>query len=261
MRKILRQFRVAPQRLEIEMPMQIGLLIEVMTHTCKVIGRTVNKEPITGIPADQGIRTAHFRAAAAGLTCALIAFGTAESMAQISPQPSPQLQTRQDPVTAPAALESGFNVIVIGVMQGSSPEGFSRQVLEALPTSLMDPQTNFTSGVGFRRDKDYRLVMAFHGDDMVEASTLCTRTNDVEASVPPEQSDLMAATRITGAFCDGDDPISTATDRMGGSISPGQTGFRFMVSDMAKQLFPDGFGTIPGAISAQRSGTMVRPVE
>jgi hypothetical protein len=257
MRKILRQFRVAPQRLEIEIPMQIRLLIEVMTHTSKVMSHIVNKKPITRIPAGQGIRTAHFQAAAAGLTCILIAFGTAETMAQSSPQP----QTRQAPVTAPAAPQSGFNVIVIGVMQGSSPEDFSRQVLEALPTSLMDPQTNFTSGVGFRRDKDYRLVMAFHGDDMVEASTLCTRTNDVEASVPPEQSDLMAATRITGAFCDGDDPISTATDRMGGSISPGQTGFRFMVSDMAKQLFPDGFGTIPGAISAQRSGTMVRPVE
>jgi hypothetical protein len=54
-----------------------------------------------------------------------------------------------------------------------------------------------------------------------------------------------------GTTCDGGDPITTATDRMGGSISPDQAGFRFMVSDMAKQLFPDGFGTIPGALSGQ----------
>ena len=34
----------------------------------------------------------------------------------------------------------------------------------------MDPRTNFTAGVGFKRDKHYRLVMAFHGEDMMDAS-------------------------------------------------------------------------------------------
>lgn len=207
------------------------------------------------------MRTPCFRAAAAGLTCAMIAFGATGALAQTEPQTGSQAPVQQDPVTAPAPPESGFDVIVIGVMKGSSPDEFSRKVLEALPSTLMNPQTNFTSGVGFDRGKDYRLVIAFHGEEMMEAPALCTRTNDVEAAPPPEQTDLMAATRITAAFCDGGEPLNTATDRMVGSVSPGQAGFRFLVSDIAKQLFPDGFGTLPGTISAQPPGTMVRPIE
>jgi hypothetical protein len=195
------------------------------------------------------------RTAVAGLTGAMIVFGAIGVMAQGNPQADPQ----KDPITAPAPPESGFDVIIIGVMKGSSPEDFSQKVVEAIPPQLMDPKTNFTSGVGFKRDKDYRLVIAFHGEDMLEADTLCTRTDDVDTTPPPEQADLMAATRITAAFCDGAKPLKTATDRMVGSVSPGQAGFRFLVSDITKQLFPDGFGTIPGTISSQPPGTMVTP--
>ena len=197
----------------------------------------------------------HIRTVVAGLTGAMIVFAAISVMAQENPQTNSQ----KDPVTAPAPPESGFDVIVIGVMKGSSPEDFSQKVVEAIPPQLMDPKTNFTSGVGFKRDRDYRLVIAFHGEDMLEADTLCTRTDDVDTTPPPEQADLMAATRITAAFCEGAKPLSTATDRMVGSITPGQAGFRFLVSDITKQLFPDGFGTLPGTISAQQPGTMVTP--
>jgi hypothetical protein len=197
----------------------------------------------------------HFRAAVAGLTGAMIVFGSTGVLAQGNPQPDPQ----KDPITAPAPPESGFDVIVIGVMKGSSPEDFSQKVVEALPQQLKDPRTNFTSGVGFKRDRDYRLVIAFHGEDMMDADTLCTRTYEVDTTPPPEQANLMAATRVTAAFCEGAKPLKTATDRMVGSISPGQAGFRFLVSDITKQLFPDGFGTIPGTISSQPPGTMVTP--
>jgi hypothetical protein len=197
----------------------------------------------------------HFRAAVAGLTGAMIVFGSTGVLAQGNPQPDPQ----KDPITAPAPPESGFDVIVIGVMKGSSPEDFSQKVVEALPQQLKDPRTNFTSGVGFKHDRDYRLVIAFHGEDLMDADTLCTRTYEVDTTPPPEQANLMAATRVTAAFCEGAKPLKTATDRMVGSISPGQAGFRFLVSDITKQLFPDGFGTIPGTISSQPPGTMVTP--
>jgi hypothetical protein len=186
----------------------------------------------------------------------MIVFGSTGVMAQGNPQPDPQ----KNPVTAPAPPESGFDVIVIGVMKGSSPEDFSQKVVEALPQQLKDPRTNFTSGVGFKHDRDYRLVIAFHGEDLMDADTLCTRTYEVDTTPPPEQANLMAATRVTAAFCEGAKPLKTATDRMVGSISPGQAGFRFLVSDITKQLFPDGFGTIPGTISSQPPGTMVTPV-
>ena len=48
---------------------------------------------------------------------------------------------------------------------------------------------------------------------------------------------------------------------MVGSVTPGQAGFRFLVSDITKQLFPDGFGTLPGTISSQQPGTMVTPAQ
>ena len=191
------------------------------------------------------------RTVLAGLTGAMIVFAATSVMAQGNPQ--------KDPVTAPTPPESGFDVIVIGVMKGSSPEDFSQKVIEAIPARLMDPSTNFTAGVGFKRDRDYRLVIAFHGEEMVESAKLCTQTNEVDTTEPPPSANLMSATRITAAFCDGAEPLNTATDRMVGSVSPGQAGFRFLVSDITKQLFPDGFGTIPGTISSQPPGTMVTP--
>ena len=66
-----------------------------------------------------------FRAAVAGLTGAMIVFAAISVMAQGNPQ--------KDPVTAPTPPESGFGVIVIGVMKGSSPEDFSQKVIEAIP--------------------------------------------------------------------------------------------------------------------------------
>ena len=105
-------------------------------------------------------------------------------------------------------------------MKGSSPEDFSQKVIEALPPRLMDPHTNFTAGVGFKRDRDYRLVIAFHGEDMMDADYSLHPHLRGGHHPSPEQTDLMAATRITAAFCEGAKPLSTATDRMVGSVTP-----------------------------------------
>ena len=201
----------------------------------------------------------HLRALAAGLAGVLIAFGATAAFAQTEKPPAEK--AAKEPITAPAPPESGFEVIVIGVMDDTSPEEFSQKVVNALPSQLLDPQTNFTRQTGFRKDRAYRMVIAFHGEEMVESAKLCTQTHDVGAQPPPPSANLMSATRITAAFCDGAEPLNTATDRMVGSVNPNQAGFRFLVSDIAKQLFPDGFGSIPGTISAQPPGTMVTPVE
>jgi hypothetical protein len=206
----------------------------------------------------------HFRATAVGrvgaavLAGAMIAFVATGALSQDGSQGG---KSPKEPITAPAPPESGFEVIVIGVMEGVSPEEFSRKVVNALPAQLLDPQTNFTRQTGFRKDRNYRMVIAFHGEEMVESANLCTQTNEVDTTEPPPSANLMSATRITAAFCEGSEPRNTATDRMVGSVNPNQAGFRFLVSDIAKQLFPDGFGSIPGTISAQPPGTMVTPVE
>ena len=88
----------------------------------------------------------------------------------------------------------------------------------------------------------------------MDAGSLCRTPSAVDAH-PPEPTDLMTATRITGAFCANEQPLSTATDRMVGSVKPGQAGFRFLVADMTKQLFPNGFNSIPGTISSAPAGS------
>src|SRR3712207_4782186 len=118
-------------------------------------------------------------------------------------------------------------------MPGVSPEEFSRAVADALPPKLVDPETNFTRDAAYKADKHYRLVMAFHGEDAMDAGHLCKTPSAVDAR-PPAPTDLMTATRVTGAFCSDDQALSTATDRMVGSVQPGQAGFRFLVADLAK---------------------------
>jgi hypothetical protein len=155
------------------------------------------------------------------------------------------------PVTevAPAAPDAGFDLVVVGGMPGIEPERFARAVAEALPERLTDAQTNFTRHPGHDADTSYRMHLVFHGKgNAVVPETLCTRPAP-EARPPAPPGDLMAA------FCAGDAALSTATDRMIGSIVPGQAGFRFLVADIAKQLFPDGFDMLPG------TGTLAAPRE
>lgn len=161
------------------------------------------------------------------------------------------------PVTevAPAAPEAGFDLVVVGGMPGIQPERFALAVAESLPERLVDAQTNFTHHPGHDADASYRMHLVFHGEgDVVAPETLCT-TPDPGAAPPAPADDLMAVTQVAAAFCAGDTALSTATDRMIGSIIPGQAGFRFLVADIAKQLFPDGFDMLPG------SGTLAAPME
>jgi len=188
------------------------------------------------------------RAAAAGLAAALLT--------------GVPVHAETETVKAPTRPESGFEVVVVGIMPGIKPDDFSRAVADALPPALVDPTVNFTRDAAYKSGGNYRLVMAFHGEDVMEAANLCRTPSAVDAR-PPAPNDLMTATRVTGAFCSNEQPLSTATDRMVGSVSPGQAGFRFLVADVTKQLFPNGFSSIPGTISSAppSSGSTSGPVE
>lgn len=155
----------------------------------------------------------------------------------------------------PAAPEAGFDLVVVGGLPGVEPERFALAVAEALPDRLVDAQANFTRHPGHDAETSYRMHVVFHGEgDAVAPETLCTRPNP-ETVPPAPADDLMAAIQVAAAFCAGETALSTATDRMLGSIAPGQAGFRFLVADIAKQLFPDGFDTLPG------TGTLAAPLE
>lgn len=155
------------------------------------------------------------------------------------------------PVPAPAeqGQAPGFEVVVVGIMEGIAAEDFAQAVVAALPERLMNPETNFSRDAAYDPDRSYRLVIAFHGDAPLDPATLCRRPSAVEAE-PLAPSDLMAVTHITGAFCEDEQLLSSASDRMVGGVEPGQAGFRFLVADVAKQLFPSGSEQIPGVLSA-----------
>lgn len=159
--------------------------------------------------------------------------------------------TAQPEITVePAATDPGFKLVVIGQIPGTEDATFGNAVATALPERLVDPETNFTAHPAYEESQDYRLVMVFHGNREVDAADLCRRRSEVKVEPPAPPDDLMAETRLTAAFCAEEETLGTAADRMVGSIEPGQAGFRFLVSDVVKQLFPDGFDTIPGTLGA-----------
>ncbi len=142
--------------------------------------------------------------------------------------------------------DSGFELVVVGSMPNVEPGAFTKAIAEALPTQLVDRQTNFTRSTAYKPGDSYRLAMVFHADDVVDGPKLCQQPSDVSAAPPADPGDLRATTHVTGVFCRNDQVLSQATDRMTGSVQPGQAGFRFLVADVAKQLFPDGFAAMPG---------------
>jgi hypothetical protein len=162
----------------------------------------------------------------------------------------------EQPVTKAAAPKGGFEVVVVGAQEGMSPEQFNQAVLDSLPPRLVDPQTNFTRDAAYKPDRAYRLVMVFHGDKSVEARSLCARPESgSEGAKPPPPTELTKATHVTAAFCADDAALSTASGKMLGSVVVGQAGFRFLVADVTKQLFPNGFNAVPGTINSSPPGS------
>ncbi|HET8729263.1 MAG TPA: hypothetical protein VFO41_17315 [Alphaproteobacteria bacterium] len=143
----------------------------------------------------------------------------------------------------------GWAPVIAGAPASMDPEEFQKAVVAELPEEMFNRATNFTSHDAYRPNADYRLVMVFHGaEDSPNPEELCSvgRTNPEEVeTTKPELDDLMQTTGITAAFCEDDETLSIATDKISGKAEPGQLSFGFLVSDVAKQLFPDGFAIMP----------------
>ena len=141
-----------------------------------------------------------------------------------------------------------------------SREEFQTAVLKALPDQMLDAESNFTNATAYDPGNSYRLVMVFHAEDeTLTDEVLCQRAVerpdkvDAETEDAPFQ-DIMSTTRVTAAFCENNEALSTATDKMVGKIEPGQASFRFLVADVTKQLFPDGFAELPSASALAGGG-------
>lgn len=148
-----------------------------------------------------------------------------------------------------AAAEPDFALEVRGTPPGVAPEQFRRDVLASLPPALTDPASNFTRADGYRPDGRYRLVMQFHRGGEMPAEGLC-RAEETAETPPPKLDDLQTTTQLVAAFCDNTKPLSVGRGQVAGETSPDQASFRFMVGDVAKQLFPSGFNVLPGVGAA-----------
>jgi len=155
----------------------------------------------------------------------------------------------------PDVEDPGFRLELQGIPPGMDDDDFSRSVLAALPEDLLDPQRNFQRSDLYRKGESYRLVLVFHDGREVatlQPETLCAsaaREAPVDAP-PPEMENLTTTTHVAAAFCQGAQALSSARDQMTGQLLPDQASFRFLVSDVAKQLFPDGFAVMPGTGAA-----------
>ncbi|MDR3518916.1 MAG: hypothetical protein P4M00_24215 [Azospirillaceae bacterium] len=151
-------------------------------------------------------------------------------------------------MVAPAAAAgvpdgAGFTAVVLGI----SSAGDEKIVIDALPVPLTDRSVNFTHDSTFRAAVHYRMILVFHAQDRFDGTPLCAQ--DVPGKgldiTPPAFNDMMKTTHLTGVFCADRQTLMMATSRMVGSVTPGDAGFRFLVADVAKQLFPDGFAVLP----------------
>jgi hypothetical protein len=151
--------------------------------------------------------------------------------------------------TAGQPPDPGFTLEVRGGPPDIPPAQFRRDVLAALPAQLLDPARNITHADGYQADGRYRLVMLFHrGTDEAPTGELC------QAAAPPvppaSLKDLRSTTHLVAAFCENDQARATAHGQTTGETSPQQASFRFLVADVAKQLFPSGFNVLPGVGAA-----------
>lgn len=152
--------------------------------------------------------------------------------------------------------DSGFETVVVQPPQGVDPDRFGAAVVDALPREMKDPTTNFMRDAATRAEGPFRLVMVFHGSADPPRRTLCTEERAAAATVPeppPPGTTTTVPTSVTAAFCQGSRSLSEAQARVTGGVDPAEASFRFLVSDVAKQLFPLGFGTLPARGGAPAS--------
>jgi len=171
----------------------------------------------------------------------------APALAQQPAAEAPRSVTVQPPPSAPPP---GFETVVVQPPKGAEPRTFAEAVMAALPRDMKDPTLNFMREADARANAPYRLVMVFHGSVEPPQQNLCAAQQQVEAAqatpeAPPPGTVAAEPTAVTAAFCDGDRPLSQAHTRISGGVDPDQASFRFLVSDVAKQLFPLGFATLP----------------
>lgn len=167
----------------------------------------------------------------------------------------PILSASAQQPAADGAPDPGFRVEIQGVPNDMDEQFFAQAVLAALPEELLNPEQNFSRTESYDRNADYRLLMVFHGGaEEPQMAGLCARTMNGQAAIPEappaEFQALTTTTKVAAAFCRDQETLSTATDQMTGEVMPDKASFRFLVGDVAKQLFPSGFQVMPGTPAA-----------
>jgi len=198
------------------------------------------------------------RIRASGVLCLLLGLAAATAPAPAPAQSPSQQPDAAAPVRVPVPVQPpaeadatgpGFETVVLQPPPGVAPERFGAAVAEALPRELVDPERNFMRDPAAAQRAPYRLVMVFHGSAEPPQTAICAAEAEAAGAVPRPPApgdDPVAPTSVTAAFCREADELSRAHARISGGLDPGQVAFRFLVADVAKQLFPRGFAELPG---------------
>jgi hypothetical protein len=147
-----------------------------------------------------------------------------------------------------AANDRGWEITILGATEDMPAQDFERIVIEAFPPGLLDPELNFTHSDAYRPDARYRLILVFHSDSVEEHISYCQHTDeDGEGAMvgPHGFGGMTGSTNVTAAFCQGNVSLNTADNSLTGSVQPGSASFAFLVGDVLKQLFPDGYAVLP----------------
>jgi hypothetical protein len=176
----------------------------------------------------------------------------------LAAQPVVAQPVAAQPVPDREVPAAGFRLTVAGGPGALDAAAFREAVAAALPERLTDPERNFMQDEEARLLAPYRLVLVFHGTADPPPVDLCVeREASAEAvEAPPPDPGTFGAqpTSVAAAFCRSGATLSTAHERISGGLTPGDAGFRFLIGDVVKQLFPDGFQSLPDIRAARAAG-------
>ena len=142
---------------------------------------------------------------------------------------------------------AGLSVVIHGDADNAEQDRVSRAAKAALPEALLDPQRNFTTHPAYDPERTYRMVLVFHDPAWPVDGDLCAgNTKETLSAIRPADFEgLESGVGLTGALCVDNAALRQASLHSAGRVSPDQISFRFLVADMAKALFPDGFSRLP----------------
>lgn len=151
------------------------------------------------------------------------------------------------PAVAQTTESTGWDLELLVLNPALDAKTLRAAVLKALPGQLMDREANFTRHESYNPQKNYHIVLAIHQDGQ-DPMIACGRpvSADGVAAVPVANPPPARTTsqRLSGVLCEDQKILTQGSQKTLGELRPGDMGFRYLVADVMRQLFPLGYATL-----------------